>query len=197
MTLAPLEPPYAPEVARFLEKWMPPVKAGRVGVQGWRMPPGFDAPPLALFRLLAVHEDLCDRVRPMASGLLNHGLLPAADRELLIARVTARLDAEYEWGIHAVVQAPAAGLSPAALRATVHGWPDDFADPVQSLLVQAADELLDSGRLPAAVVDELAAVRSPAQIIEIVLLCGWYRTLATLIRSAELAPETWAARFPA
>ncbi|GAA3390902.1 carboxymuconolactone decarboxylase family protein [Cryptosporangium minutisporangium] len=181
MTLAPMEPPYPPEVARFLEKWMPP---------------GFDAPPLALFRLLAVHEDLCDRVRPMASGLLNHGLLPAADRELLIARVTARLDAEYEWGIHAVVQAPIAGLSAAVLRASVHGGPDDFPDPVQGLLVRAADELLDDGRLSATVLDELAAVRSSAQIIEIVLLCGWYRTLATLIRSADLPPEEWAARFP-
>ena len=196
MTLAPLEPPYPPEVARFLKNWMPSVEGGRVGVQGWRMPPGFDAQPLALFRLLAVHQDLCDRVRPMASGLLNHGLLPAADRELLIARVTARLDAEYEWGIHAVMQAPLAGLSAAALRATVHGGPDDFADPVHALLIRAADELLDRGRVTAATLDGLAAVRSPAQIIEIVLLCGWYRTLATLIRSAELPLETWAARFP-
>lgn len=179
--LTPLEPPYSPEVARFLEKWMPA---------------GSDAPPLALFRLLAVHRELCDRVRPMASGLLNHGLLPASDRELLIARVTAALNAEYEWGIHAVVQAPAAGLTEAALRATVLGGPSDFDDPVQSLLIRAADGLLATGRVPEDVLDGLAAIRTPEQIIEIVLLCGWYRTLATLIRTADLPLEDWAAPFP-
>ncbi|TQS44216.1 carboxymuconolactone decarboxylase family protein [Cryptosporangium phraense] len=173
--LAPLEPPYPPDVARFLEKWMPP---------------GFDAPPLALFRLFAVHQELCDRVRPMASGLLNHGLLPAADRELLILRTTAALGAEYEWGIHAVVQAPAAGVGEAALHATVHGSPDDFDDPP---LIRAADELL-AGSLTAATVTALA--RTPEQIIEIVLVVGWYRTLSTLIRTADLALEEWAARFP-
>jgi len=176
--LTPLEPPYPPEIARFLEKWMPP---------------GFDAPPLTLFRLLAVHPELCDRVRPMASGLLNHGLLPAVDRELLIARVTARVGAEYEWGIHAVVQAPAAGLTAAMLSATVHGEPEEFAD---AALIRAADELMDDGRISPAVLEALAGVRTPEQIIEIVLLCGWYRTLSTLIRTADLPLETWAARFP-
>ena len=38
--------------------------------------------------------------------------------------------------------------------------------------------------------------RELGERFEIVLLCGWYRTLATLIRSADLPPEEWAARFP-
>ena len=182
MPLVPLEPPYDPDVLVFLTKWMPP---------------GFPHPPLALFRLLGQHLDLSSRLTPMASGLLNHGLLPAFDREILIARVTGRLGAEYEWGIHAQWQAPSAGLSPEVLQATVHGQPDDPAfDPTAALLVRAADELMEAGRLRPDTLAELAAERTTAQVIEVHLLCGWYRTLATLMLSADLPIEPWAARFP-
>jgi hypothetical protein len=52
--LAPVHPPYDEDVERLLGKLMPP-----------------DAPfdPLLLFRVLAIHRDLADRMRPMASGL--------------------------------------------------------------------------------------------------------------------------------
>jgi 4-carboxymuconolactone decarboxylase len=174
MTLSPLDPPYDARVEEFLGKWMPT---------------GFPHPPLALFRLLGQHIDLASRITPMASGLLNRGLLPAYDREVLIARVTARLGAEYEWGIHALLYAPAVGVTPETLRATVHG--DD------SLLLRTADELLDDGRLSPATLEALEEHHSTAQIIEIHLLCGWYRTLSTLMLSADLPIEPWAARFPA
>ena len=183
MTLAPLEPPYGPEVQEFIAKWMPP---------------GFPHPPLALFRLLGQHIDLASRLTPMASGLLNNGQLPPFDREVLIARITGRLGAEYEWGIHALRYAPKAGLSPEVLGATVHGRPDDPAfDPTAALLVRVADELLDDGRLSAPTLAELAAGHTTAQIVEVHLLCGWYRTLSTLMLSADLPIEPWADRFPA
>jgi 4-carboxymuconolactone decarboxylase len=183
MTLTPLDPPYDASVPEFLAKWTPA---------------GFPHPPLALFRLLVRHLDLASRVTPMASGLLNHGLLPASDRELLIARITGRLGAEYEWGIHALWYAPGAGLDPETLRATVHGAPDDPAfDPTARLLVRVADELLDDGRLSAPTLAALGEVRTQAQIVEVHLLCGWYRTLSTLMLSADLPVEPWADRFPA
>jgi hypothetical protein len=148
------------------------------------MPHDFPHPPLALFRLLA-HSALAPRLTPMASGLLNHGQLSDFDRELLISRVTARLGAEYEWGIHAELY----GLSPELLSASVHGAPDD-------LLFQTADELLDDARLSASTLAALEQRWSTAQIVEMHLLCGWYRTLSTLMLSAELPLEPWAAKFP-
>lgn len=41
--IAPLEPPFDPELEATLRKWMPP---------------GSGVPPLALFRTLAVHDEL-------------------------------------------------------------------------------------------------------------------------------------------
>lgn len=84
--LRPLTPPYDPATEDVLAAWMPP------GTD--------DVDPLALFRLLAVHDDLASRMRPLGSGLLGHPRLPIRDRELLIARTTARCGAEYEWGVH-------------------------------------------------------------------------------------------------
>ncbi|MGO9905721.1 MAG: hypothetical protein ACLPY3_08390 [Solirubrobacteraceae bacterium] len=45
--IAPLEPPYEPAIEAMLEKWMPP---------------GSSIEPLALFRTLAVHDELFARM---------------------------------------------------------------------------------------------------------------------------------------
>jgi hypothetical protein len=70
------------------------------------------------------------------------------EREIVIARVTARCDCEYEWGVHATAFGAAAGLDDAALRATVRG---SAADPAWSaadrLLVRLVDELRDTARV--------------------------------------------------
>ncbi|MFC0626004.1 carboxymuconolactone decarboxylase family protein [Kribbella deserti] len=179
--LSPLAPPYDPDTEALLAKLMPPGSA-------------FE--PLLLFRLLAVHCDLADRARPMASGLLNKGLLPARDREIVISRTTARSGAEYEWGVHAVIYGPIVGLSPEFLNALASAEASTF-EGHDRLLVEAVDELLSpQPTLSPATLAALRAVYTEAQVLELLLLAGWYRTLSTVILSAELPRESWAARFP-
>jgi hypothetical protein len=43
---------------------------------------------------------------------------------------------------------------------------------------------------------ELAAMLEPAQLLELIILCGWYRTLSSVITSVGLPLEPWAPRFP-
>lgn len=88
--VAPTEP-YTPEVASSLAKWLPP---------------GFPHEQLLLFRVLHVHPDLAARARVLGAGLLAHGRLPPRDREIVIARVTGRNGASYEWGVHASYYGP-------------------------------------------------------------------------------------------
>lgn len=104
--IAPLSPPYAPEIEAQLLKWMPP---------------GSAIEPLALFRTLALHDDLFSRMRPLGAGLLGHGRVPPRGREIVILRTCARAGAEYEWGIHAVIQAPDVGLTVEQVEATASG----------------------------------------------------------------------------
>ncbi len=103
--IAPLTPPYAPDTQASLDKWMPP---------------GAAVEPLALFRTVARHAALSDRMRALGGHFLgSRARLPVRVRELVILRTCARCSAEYEWGVHAVAFGAAAGLDEAALRATV------------------------------------------------------------------------------
>jgi 4-carboxymuconolactone decarboxylase len=137
------------------------------------MVPGFDVEPLALFWLLAVNQELADRCRPMASGLLSKGLLPARDREIVISRTTARAGAEYEWGVHRTV-----------------------FDEHTSLLVAAADELHDFATISEQTWTGLRSSYDDRQQIELLLLAGWYRTLSMVVNAVQLPLEPWASRFP-
>lgn len=180
--LRPLEPPYDAATAEQLERWRPP---------------GLHVEPLALLRLLARHPDLLDRVRPLASGLLGGGLLPPRDRELLLCRSAVRAGSDYAWGVHAATLAPQAGLSPEVLDALARPGVPAVLEPADALLVAAADELHDTATLSPATLDALAARYDDARLVELVLLCGWYRTLSTLVNAAGLAPEEWAEPIPA
>src|SRR4029450_5013658 len=106
--IAPLEPPYEPEVAETLRRMMPP------GVE-----------PLNLFRTVAHNPAILERFRTTGAYILNFGTLDPLDRELVIHRTTARCGCEYEWGVHAVAYARPLGLSDEQLRATVHGSAGD------------------------------------------------------------------------
>jgi 4-carboxymuconolactone decarboxylase len=192
--IAPLEPPYEPDTGEMLRRWMPP---------------GAAVEPLALFRTLAIHPELMSRMRPVGSGILNHGQVPPRDREMVLHRTCARAGAEYEWGVHAVTFGPAVGLTAAQLAATVAGPPmaasdaagsDAADDPGWSdrdeLLIRLADELYDTDTVS----DELWARLTPhytnPQLLELIVTAGWYRTLAYVINAAQIPLEPWAARFP-
>jgi 4-carboxymuconolactone decarboxylase len=110
--IAPLQPPYQPETAAMLAKWMPP---------------GAAVEPLVLFRTLAVHDELFSRMRPLGAGILGHPRLEPRDREILILRTCARSGAEYEWGVHAETFGRPLGLTDQQIAATAAGQADDPA----------------------------------------------------------------------
>ena len=89
--IAPLDPPYPPEVQKLFEIVMPE---------------GED--PLLLFRTLATSARVFPRF--MRAGVLDRGPIEIRDRELVIHRTTARCGSEYEWGVHAAVFARGLGL---------------------------------------------------------------------------------------
>ena len=93
------------------------------------MPPGSALEPLALFRTLAIHDDLSSRMRPLGAGILGHGRVEPRERELIILRTCARAGAEYEWGVHAVAFGRAVGLSEEQLAATATAAADDPCGP--------------------------------------------------------------------
>ncbi|MGY4463615.1 carboxymuconolactone decarboxylase family protein [Bradyrhizobium sp. LB13.1] len=154
------------------------------------------APPLRLFRVMAGHTRAWDKFR--AGGLLDPGPLSLRQREIVIDRTCALNKCEYEWGVHVVIFAGPAGLSEAEVRATVQGdatsscWP-----PAEQAMIAAVDALHHRATFDDAEFAALSAHYDEAQILEIMLLCGFYRTVSYLANGLKLPLEETAARFPA
>jgi 4-carboxymuconolactone decarboxylase len=180
--IAPVEPPYSPDTATFLSKWMPP---------------GVDVEPLRLFRTLAANQDLASRMRPLGAGILGHPRLDPRERELLILRTCARAGAEYEWGVHVQAFAKPLGLSDEQIAATANGPAEDPAFSSEDRqLIAAADALHDTNTIPDELWAALAGRFEQDQLLELVIACGWYRLISYVINATGVELEPWAARFP-
>jgi alkylhydroperoxidase family enzyme len=175
--IAPLEPPYAADIQQQFDRIM----------RG--------APPLVLFRVMAGHARAWEKFR--AGSLLDRGPLSLREREIVIDRTTARNGCEYEWGVHVALFAAAAALSEAQVRATVLG---DASEPCWSVAEQAMIAAVDALHARATLSDTefkaLSAHYDDDQILEIILLCGFYRTVSYLANTLALQLEKSAARFP-
>ncbi|HWX74049.1 MAG TPA: carboxymuconolactone decarboxylase family protein [Solirubrobacteraceae bacterium] len=180
--IAPLEPPYDPDTAAMLAKWMPP---------------GGEVEPLRLFRTFALHPELAARMRPLGAAILAHGTVPPLLREVMIDRTCALCGAEYEWGVHAAAFAAAVGLSEEQLASTAGAGPNDPLWSEQERAVLAlADQLHSSSRVSDECFAELERHLTIAQILELVVTAGWYHTISYVIAAARVQPEPWARRFP-
>jgi len=161
------------------------------------MPPGAAVEPLALFRTLAVHDDLAARMRSLGAGILGHPRVEPREREIVIHRACARAGAEYEWGVHALAFGKPLGLTDEQLAATVLS---DAADPVweprDALLIRLTDELHDTATIGDELWASLEIEWPPDQLLELIITAGWYRLIAGVINGCAIQPEEWAARFP-
>ncbi len=176
--IAPLEPPYEPTIQADFDAIM----------RG--------AAPLMLFRVISTNQRAWTKFR--AGSLLDKGALSLRQREIVIDRTCALNNCEYEWGVHVAIFAKAAQLADEQVRATVQGQHDAPCWSVaEQALLAAVDALHHRSTLSD---DEFAALKehfSEAQILEIILLCGFYRTVSYLCNGLRLPLEQSAARFPA
>jgi alkylhydroperoxidase family enzyme len=175
--IAPLEPPYAPEIQAQFDRIM----------RG--------APPLVLFRVMAGNARAWEKFR--AGGLLDRGPLSLREREIVIDRTCARTGCEYEWGVHVATFAEAAHLTEEQVRATVFGNADAACWSVaEQAMIAAIDALHERATFSDGEFKALAAHYDDAKIFEIILLCGFYRTVSYLANALKLPLEATAARFP-
>ncbi|HZC96285.1 MAG TPA: carboxymuconolactone decarboxylase family protein [Bradyrhizobium sp.] len=175
--MAPLEPPYDQEIQQQFDRVM----------RG--------APPLMLFRVMAGNARAWEKFR--AGSLLDRGPLSLREREIVIDRTCALNACEYEWGVHVAAFAEAAHLSDEQVRATVLGDADAACwSPAEQALIASVDALHARATLSDAEFAALSAHYDDAKILEIILLCGFYRTVSYLANGLALPLEENAARFP-
>jgi alkylhydroperoxidase family enzyme len=176
--IAPLQPPYAPEIQAQFDAIM----------RG--------APPLELFRVVAGNARAWEKFR--AGSLLDRGPLSLREREIVIDRTCARTGCEYEWGVHVSAFARPAHLTDEQVRATVLESADAPCwSESERALIAAVDALHLRATLSDAEFAGLAAHYDDTKIFEVILLCGFYRTVSYLANGLALPLEANAARFPA
>jgi alkylhydroperoxidase family enzyme len=179
--VSPLEPPYEPDVEAQLSAMMPP------GV-----------PPILLFRTFVKNMPMAAAMHGWGRYELSKNLsLTLRDREIVIDRTTARCGCEYEWGVHVAFFAERADLSGDQVRSLTHGDATDacWLRDRDRLLIEAVDALHADADVPDRLWHRLAAEFSASQLLDLLMLCGWYHAISFAANGARVPLEDGAPRF--
>ena len=174
--IVPLDAPFEGAVGDLFQKYLPPGMA-----------------PLKLFRTMAHNERVLQRV--FAGSLLDTGMIDERTRELVILRTCARCACEYEWGVHVALFARHAGLSEADVAATrVQApvrLPDDWPER-DAQLCELVDQLHQTSTLSDALWSALGRHYTPAQILEVIALVGYYHLISFIANATQVEAEDFA-----
>jgi alkylhydroperoxidase family enzyme len=179
--ISPVQPPYDDEVERRLGEMMPR------GV-----------PPILLFRTFVKNLAMAEAMETWGGYELSKRLsLSVRDREIVIDRTCARCGCEYEWGVHLAFFADRAGLTSEEVASLTHGAPTDrcWTNPRDRVLIEVVDALHDCSRIPDRIWERLTWELTEAEILDLLMLCGWYHAISFAANAVELPLEDGAPRF--
>jgi len=108
--------------------------------------------------------------------------LSERQRELVVLRVAALRDSEYEWRQH-VVLAGDAGIGPDEVARVADGPDAPGWSPSERALLAAVDELVRDAKVADATWAELASTLDTHQLMDLVFTVGAYDLLAMAFRS--------------
>jgi alkylhydroperoxidase family enzyme len=142
---------------------------------------------------LAQHPELMQAYHAFNGHLLYTTTLTPRQRELLILRVAAIRDAEYEWEQHVIIAADAGIDDDEIARVRVAG--DVGWSAFDAAMLRAVDELVHDARISDATWAVLAGELDRQQLMDLVFTVGAYDLLAMAFRSfgieldADLGPR--------
>ncbi|MDR7166428.1 alkylhydroperoxidase family enzyme [Nocardia kruczakiae] len=141
-----------------------------------------------LLGTLARYPALAKAFLSFNGHLLYGSTLGDRQRELLILRVAAVRQCDYEWAQHAIL-AEIAGMPQAEIERVAAAVPDDEWAAADRALLIATDELLSDGAVAARTWEILAAEFERNQLMDIVFTVGTYDMLAMALRSFGVEPD--------
>jgi alkylhydroperoxidase family enzyme len=123
--------------------------------------------------------------------------LTMRDREIIIDRTCARCRCEYEWGVHIAFFADRVGLTSGQVTSITHGTASDrcWSDERDRLLIAAADALHDAAAIADDLWDRLAQQFSDEELLDLLMLAGWYHAISYAANGAKVELEPGAPRF--
>jgi 4-carboxymuconolactone decarboxylase len=151
-------------------------------------------PPLNLFKTLARHPKLLDRFGRFGGYLLYRGTLPPRERELVILRTGWRSGSVYEFGQHTTIGRDAGLTVEEVGRLAADGaagWSETDAD-----LVAFVDELCATNTVSDATWGRLAARWTEAELLELLVVAGFYRLVSGLLNATGVQREPGTPGWP-
>ena len=179
--IGPVQPPYEDQVGDRLEAMMPP------GI-----------PPILLFRTLVKNLPMAEAMGRWGSYELSKRLsLSIRDREIVIDRTCARCRCEYEWGVHVAFFADRVGLTAEQVASLTHGASTDpcWSGRRDRVLIDVADSLHDGSCIDDELWEGLREELNEVEVLDLLMLCGWYHAISFAANGVELDLEDGAPRF--
>ena len=139
---------------------------------------------LNIFRTIGRHPKMMDGFGRLGGFLLSGKGFPPRERELVILRTGWRSGSVYEWGQHVII-GKREGVTDAEITRLrtpgLQGWSEDDA-----ALVRFADELCQTNDVSDTTWAPLAARFTDEQLIELTMLCGFYRLVAGTLNTLRV-----------
>ena len=151
--------------------------------------------PLNIFLTLAKNEDLFTSFLSLGSYLLSRkGAIPRREREIVILRIGWRSGSDYEFGQHTLIGLHV-GLTVEEIGRLATDGVDGWAAP-DAALVAMCDDLCRDNVVSDGTWGRLAERWSEPQLLELLVLAGFYRLVSGFLRSVGVQREPGTPGFP-
>lgn len=174
-----VEPPYSEELQSSFDVVMPP------GI-----------PPFNIFRTVGNNPRVLSRM--VKGGLLDKGTISIPQRELVILRVCALCNAEYEWGVHVAAFSEKAQFTQEQVADTLsEKINESLWSKEQQSIINMVGELHSQSTVSDSAWAELEAHFNSAQLVELIMLAGLYHAVSFIVNALNIENESFAPTFPA
>ncbi|HVT25449.1 MAG TPA: carboxymuconolactone decarboxylase family protein [Rhizomicrobium sp.] len=141
-----------------------------------------------LHRTLAHSPEMLGLWLPWAEKVLRGNSLPERDREIIILRVAAAWNSDYEWGLHAAL-AIEIGMTEADLKAIVEGPGDSHWSEKEAVVIEATDEVLDRKPICERLWRSLEQHYSSQQLIDFMMTIAEFSLVAMMLTTLHIPLE--------
>jgi alkylhydroperoxidase family enzyme len=143
----------------------------------------------------AHHPELARAYNTFNGHILFGSTLSPRQRELVVLRIAAVRDADYEWRQHAIL-AGDAGISPEEVTRVAEGSDAPGWSPLEAALLRAADELVAEAEISDDTWHTLATSLGDQQLMDLVFTVGAYDLLAMMFRTFRIPLDADLATYP-
>lgn len=151
--------------------------------------------PLNIFGVLGHHPKLLKRFNLLGGFLLNKGMIPERERELVILRVGWNAQAVYEFGQHTVI-GMRCGLTDDEIEALTNDPADHDWSAGDRALIALADDLAANDCVSDGTWATLSGRWSDAELVELLIVAGFYRLVSGFLNSAGVQLDDGVPGFP-